>query len=105
MSRQRTQRRAQQQAEQQRQTRASRERRIARQRQRRQAKGGPAGRGRTGWAGMRRSRGQRITIGVVAVLGVALIWLLADWPLAIALTVLWLLALPAFVVLTTGRRY
>jgi len=54
---------------------------------------------------MRRSRGQRITIGVVAVLGVALIWLLADWPLAIALTVLWLLALPAFVVLTTGRRY
>lgn len=54
---------------------------------------------------MRRTRGQRIGIALVAVVGVALIWLLADWALAIGLTALLLVALPAFVVLTTGRRY
>jgi hypothetical protein len=36
---------------------------------------------------------------------VALIWLLVDWQLAIGLTAMLLVALPAFVVLAMGRRY
>lgn len=60
---------------------------------------------RTGWAGLRRTRAQRAGITAVAVVGTVLIWLFADWPLAIGLTVVWLVALPALVVLTMGRRY
>jgi hypothetical protein len=59
---------------------------------------------------MRRSRRQRVGIAVVAVGGIGLLWLLAalrvlDLGLAIAFTVLFLVALPAFVVLALGRRY
>lgn len=105
MSKQRTQRRTQRQVEQQRQARAARERKAARAQQRRQARTGESRRGRIGWAGMRRSRQQKIGIAAVAVVGVALIWIFAEWQLAVALTILFLLALPAFVVLTMGRRY
>jgi hypothetical protein len=55
--------------------------------------------------GLRRTRSQRIGIVVLTVLGIVVIWLLAPTPLAVALSVLLLLALPAFVVLTLGRRY
>jgi hypothetical protein len=55
--------------------------------------------------GLRRTRNQRIGISVLTVLGIVVIWLLAPTPLAVALSVLLLLALPAFVVLTLGRRY
>lgn len=75
----------------------------------REAKGTRPGRrgrgGRIGWAGMRRSRRQRFTIGAVAVVALALIWIFADWRLAVPLTALLVLALPAVVVLSTGRRY
>jgi Flp pilus assembly protein TadB len=104
VSRQRAQRRTQRQQQQ----RSVAEARAAREQQRRQARRQArpaAARRRTGWAGLRRSRGQRLAIAAVAVLGTALIWLLVDWPLAIGLTALLLLALPAFVVLTMGRRY
>ena len=103
MSRQRAQRRTQQQQQQ----RAVREARAAREQQRRQARRQERGRPerrRTGWAGLRRSRGQRLGIAAVAVVGVALIWLLVDWQLAIGLTAMLLVALPAFVVLAMGRR-
>jgi len=104
VSRQRAQRRIRQQQEQ----RSVQETRAAREQQRRQARRearAQAPRRRTGWAGLRRSRGQRLGIAAVAVVGVALIWLLVDWPLAIGLTAMLLVALPAFVVLATGRRY
>lgn len=71
----------------------------------RQRTQGRGGRGRTGWAGMRRTRGQRLGITAVAAVAVALIWIFADWQLAVPLTALLVLALPAVVVLTTGRRY
>jgi Flp pilus assembly protein TadB len=106
VSKQRTQRRVQRQVEQQRQERATKERRAARSQQRRQGRRQTKSvRGRTGWAGMRRSRRQKIGIAAVAVVGIAVIWLFAEWQLAIALSVLLLLTLPAFVVLTMGRRY
>ena len=103
MSRQRAQRRTQQQQQQ----RAAREARAAREQQRRQVRRQDRARPerrRTGWAGLRRSRGQRLGIAAVAVVGVALIWLLVDWQLAIGLTAMLLVALPAFVVLAMGRR-
>jgi Flp pilus assembly protein TadB len=102
VSRQRAQRRTQQQQQQ----RAVREARAAREQQRRQVRRQERARPRrrTGWAGLRRSRGQRLGIAAVAVVGVALIWLLVDWQLAIGLTAMLLVALPAFVVLAMGRR-
>ncbi|MPZ25847.1 MAG: hypothetical protein GEV12_05190 [Micromonosporaceae bacterium] len=107
MSRQSAQRRTQRQQQQRSAEGARAAREQQRREARRQARSKPgAGRGRrTGWAGMRRSRGQRVGIAVVAALGIALIWLLVDWPLAIGLTALLLVALPAFVVLAMGRRY
>ncbi|QSB16366.1 hypothetical protein JQS43_08825 [Natronosporangium hydrolyticum] len=63
------------------------------------------GRGRTGFAGMRRTRTQRLGIAAVALVALALIWLFVEWQLAIGLSALVLLVLPAFVVLTMGRRY
>jgi hypothetical protein len=54
---------------------------------------------------MRRSRGQKLGIGLTALVAVVLIWVFLDWPLAVPLTALVLLGLPAFVVLTMGRRY
>ncbi|MGH3682724.1 MAG: hypothetical protein ACRDT2_21030 [Natronosporangium sp.] len=107
MSRQSAQRRTQRQQQQ----RSAQDAQVARQEQRRQARRQTrskqaAGRTRrTGWAGLRRSRGQRTGIAVAAVLGAGIIWLLLPWPLAIALTAMLLVALPAFVVLTMGRRY
>lgn len=77
------------------------QRRAAKQRQR----PGRAGRGRTGWAGMRRSRRQRMAIAGVALVAVAALWIFVDWQLAVPLTALLAIALPAVVVLTTGRRY
>lgn len=115
MSKQRAQRRAQKIALQQQEVKAAREAKQARTRQRRDERrttkaGRGRGKGRVGYAGMRRSRQQRIGITVVAAGGVALLWILAalrilDVGLAIALTVLLLVALPAFVVLALGRRY
>jgi hypothetical protein len=115
VSKQRAQRRAQQLAVQQQEAKEAREAREAKVRQRREERrtgkaGRGRGKGRVGYAGMRRSRQQRIGITVVAVGGVALLWILAalrilDVGLAIALTVLLLVALPAFVVLALGRRY
>jgi sRNA-binding protein len=117
VSKQRAQRRAERLALQQQEAKAAREAKQARSRQRRgerhttrSGRGRDRGRGRVGFAGMRRSRQQRIGITAVAVGGVALLWILAalrvlDVGLAIALTVLFLVALPAFVVLALGRRY
>lgn len=111
MSKQRAQKRAQRQALEQQEARAARGARQARARQRREgrAKSG-RGRGRTGYVGMRRSRRQRVGITVVAGGAIAVLWLFTvfgavDVGLAIALTVLLLVALPAFVVLALGRRY
>jgi Flp pilus assembly protein TadB len=84
---------------------AQEERRQQRKEVRKQARGKPGGRGHIGWAGMRRSRRQKLGITAVAFLGIALIWIFAEWRLAIGLTALLLIALPAFVVLTMGRRY
>jgi Flp pilus assembly protein TadB len=111
VSKQRAQKRSQQQAVQRQEAKAARETKQARSRQRRaeRAKAG-RGRGRIGYAGMRRSRRQRIGITVVAGGAIAVLWLFTvlgavDVGLAIALTVLLLVALPAFVVLALGRRY
>lgn len=71
---------------------------------RRPARSRPARR-RTGYAGMRRTRRQRLGIAGAAAALLLVIWLFADWRLAIGLTALVLLALPAVVVLTMGRRY
>jgi hypothetical protein len=54
---------------------------------------------------MRRTRNQKLGIAAVAAVVVALVWVFVDWPLAIALTALTLVALPAVVVLTMGKRY
>jgi Flp pilus assembly protein TadB len=113
VSKQKAQRRAQQQAVQRQEAKAARDAKQARSRQRRaeRAKGGRSrSRGRVGFAGMRRSRRQRIGITVVAGGAIAVLWLFTvfgavDVGLAIALTVLLLVALPAFVVLALGRRY
>lgn len=115
MSKQRAQRRVQRLASQQQEAKAAREAKQARARQRREQRRATRGdRGRTrrrvGFAGLRRSRQQRIGITAVAVGGVALLWILValsllDAGLAIALTVLFLVALPAIVVLAIGRRY
>ncbi len=111
MSKQRAQKRAQQQAVQRQEAKAAKEAKQARARQRRteRAKAG-RGRGRTGFAGMRRSRRQRVGITVLAGGAIAVLWLFTVFGavnvgLAIALTVLLLVALPAFVVLALGRRY
>lgn len=111
VSKQRAQKRSQQQAVQRQEAKAARETKQARSRQRRaeRAKAG-RGRGRIGYAGLRRSRRQRIGITVVAGGAIAVLWLFTvlgavDVGLAIALTVLLLVALPAFVVLALGRRY
>jgi Flp pilus assembly protein TadB len=80
-------------------------RRKQRQETRRQVKTRAVRRGHVGWAGMRRSRRQKLGIAAAAVVGIAVIWIFADWQLAIGLTALLLVALPAFVVLTMGRRY
>ena len=100
-----TKQRARQRTE--RQARADRDRAARAQRQRPAARrpGARRGRGRTGRVGLRRTRNQRIGISVLTALGIVVIWLLAPTPLAVALSVLLLLALPAFVVLTLGRRY
>jgi hypothetical protein len=115
VSKERAQRRAQQMALQQQEVKAAREAREAKTRQRRDVRRNAKatrgkGKGRVGYAGLRRSRQQRIGITVVAGSGIALLWFLAalrilDVGLAIALTVLLLVALPAFVVLALGRRY
>ena len=107
MSRQRTQqRRVQRQAAQQKQERIAKQRRAARTDERRAARStGRSSRGRTGWAGMRRSRRQRLGITAFAVVAAGLLWVFVEWQLALILTILLLLALPAFVVLTMGRRY
>lgn len=108
MGKQRVQGRPRRQAPRQRPDRAAaREANLPRQRQ---AKSKPkakprTARGRTGWAGMRRSRGQKLGIAAAAAVVVAVIWLTVDWPLAIGLSALVLLLLPAIVVLTMGRRY
>jgi Flp pilus assembly protein TadB len=111
VSKQRAQKRSQQQAVQRQEAKAARETKQARSRQRRaeRAKAG-RGRGRIGYAGLRRSRRQRIGITVVTGGAIAVLWLFTvlgavDVGLAIALTVLLLVALPAFVVLALGRRY
>lgn len=86
----------------------SRQRKQGKERTRRPAKGRPA-RGHVGRAGMHRSRRQRLTIGTVAVGALAVIWVWTavtrEWGLGILLSALLLLALPAFVVLTMGKRY
>lgn len=102
---QRTQRRGRAPAQQDRAAQlAKAAKRKERQEARREAKT-KAGRGRVGWAGMRRSRKQHLGIAAVAAVAIALIWILIDWQLAIGLTFLVLVATPAFVVLTIGRRY
>jgi hypothetical protein len=53
----------------------------------------------------RRSRGQRVGIIVVPLAAVALIWLLVpDLALRVVLTVVIVIALPALVVVTLGRK-
>ena len=55
---------------------------------------------------LRRSRGERIGITVVALLVVAAVWLLVpDLALRLVLTVLLVLVLPPIVVVVLGRRY
>lgn len=71
---------------------------------------GRGGRGHIGHAGMRRSRRQRFGITAAVVGGLVVLWALVvagslDVGLAIGLSVLLLVALPAFVVLVLGRRY
>ncbi|HLU44771.1 MAG TPA: hypothetical protein VKZ67_07130 [Natronosporangium sp.] len=104
MSKQRTRRRPPRTPQQRAAAQARQARRQQRRAARAQARAAGAKR-RTGWVGLRRSRAQRWGIAAVAVIGTVLIWLFADWPLAIGLTVVWLVALPALVVLTMGRRY
>jgi Flp pilus assembly protein TadB len=109
---QRAQKRAQRFALQQQEAKAAREAKQAKARQRREQRRlgrSGRGRGRAGWEGLRRSRRQRIGIAAVAGGVIALLWLgvamgNVDVGLAIALTVLLLVALPAFVVIALGRR-
>lgn len=102
---QRTQRRGRAAAPQDRAAQlAKAAKRKERQEARREVKA-KAGRGHVGWAGMRRSRKQHLGIAAVAAVAIALIWIFIDWQLAIGLTFLVLVATPAFVVLTIGRRY
>lgn len=104
-SKQRTQRRGNAAAQQDRAAQqAKAAKRKERQEVRREAKAKSA-RGHTGWAGMRRSRKQHLGIAAVAALAIALIWVFIDWQLAIGLTFLVVVATPAIVVLTMGRRY
>jgi Flp pilus assembly protein TadB len=113
VGKQRAQRRVQRMALERQEAKAASEAKQAKAQQRRaerHAARDRRGRGRVGFAGMRRSRRQRIGITVVAGGGIALLWALVvlgslDVGLAIALTVLLLVALPAFVVLVLGRRY
>ncbi len=107
MSRERAQRRAVREAEQQR-LRAQRERRDARRTTRRRLARRLTPRlpdRRTGKIFARRSRSERITIGLLAAIVVAGIWwYFDDLGVQIALTALVVLALPALIVLTLDRR-
>lgn len=77
----------------------------AQRKQARRATRTKPGRGHIGWAGMRRGRREKLGIALVAAAAVALIWVFVEWQLAIGLTALVLLVLPAVVVLAKGRRY
>jgi Flp pilus assembly protein TadB len=103
-SKQRAQRRGQAAQQDRAAQQAKAARRKERQEARRHAKV-KAGRGRIGWAGMRRSRRQHLGIAAAAAAVIALIWIFIDWQLAIGLTFLVVVATPAIVVLTMGRRY
>lgn len=107
MSKERAQRRVQREAEQQR-ARLARERRQARRAKRRALIRRLTPRlpdRRTGKMFARRSRAERITIGLVAALVVAAIWwYFDDLGAKIALTALVIVALPALIVLTLDRR-
>lgn len=106
MTKDRARRRATRVAEQQKEQRAARTAKATRVQKRRAARQQTKPRrGRVGQVGLRRSRAQRIGIGVAAGLAGAVIWMFADVGLAIGLTALMLLVLPAVVVLLLGRRY
>jgi Flp pilus assembly protein TadB len=107
VSRERARRRAEREAEQQR-TRAARERRDARRAARRALARRLTPRlpdRRTGKIFARRSRAERITIGLLTTVVVAGIWwYFDDLGAKIALTALVAVALPAVIVLTLDRR-
>ena len=105
MSKERAQRRAERLAVAERE-KSKRARRVAR-RQRRQdlVRRLTPQRRRTGQV-LRRSRGERIGILVVAVLALVAVWfLIPDLALRLVLTVLMALVLPPLVVVVLGRRH